>query len=59
MPWKLYLCGMSLDKGPIVTDALEAIRALREELASVKDELASRKRFCANFQILHRKNRTF
>ena len=41
MPTKLYLCGMSLDKGPTVTDALEAIRALREELASVKDELVS------------------
>ena len=40
MPTKSYLCGMSLDKGPIVTDALEAIRALREELASVKDELS-------------------
>ena len=41
MPTKSYLCGMSLDKGPTVTDALEAIRALREELASVKDELVS------------------
>jgi len=59
MPAKLYLCGMSLDKEPTVTDALEAIKALREELVSVKDELSSCKRFCANFQITHRKNRTF
>ena len=36
MPTKSYLCGMSLGKGATVTDALEAIRALREELASVK-----------------------
>ena len=36
---QLYLYSMSLDKEPTVTDALEAIRALREELASVKDEL--------------------
>ena len=41
MPTKSYLCGMSLDKVPTVTDALEAIRALREELARVKDELVS------------------
>ena len=39
MPAKLYLCGMSLDKNPTVTDALDAIKALREELVSVKDEL--------------------
>lgn len=43
MPTKSYLCGMSLDKGPTVTDALEAIRALREELTSVKDELSNSK----------------
>lgn len=41
MPTKLYLCGMSLDKEPTVTDALEAIKALRDELVSVKDELFS------------------
>ena len=41
MSEKLYLCGMSLDKEPTVTDALEAIKALREELVSVKDELSS------------------
>ena len=40
MPTKLYICGMSLDKYPSVTDAFEAIRALRKELASVKDELS-------------------
>jgi len=34
---------MSLDKESTVTDALEAIKALREELISVKDELSSSK----------------
>ena len=47
MPAKLYLCGMSLDKEPTVTDALEAIKALREELVSVKDELSS----CRNLKV--------
>ncbi len=42
MPAKLYLCGMSLDKNPTVTDALDAIKALREELVSVKDELVEK-----------------
>lgn len=41
MPAKLYLCGMSLEEEPTVTDALEAIKALREELVSVKDELSN------------------
>ena len=41
MPIKLYFCGMSLDKQPTVTDALDAIKALRKELDGVKDELSS------------------
>ena len=32
---------MSLDRNPTVTDAIEAIKALREELDNVKDELSS------------------
>ena len=41
MPINLYFCGMSLDKQPTVTDALDAIKALRKEPYGVKDELSS------------------
>lgn len=51
MPIKLYFCGMSLDKQPTVTDALDAIKALRKELDGVKDELSSCKSYFVNEEL--------